>query len=348
MAAFTLEEIARIVGGKPSEIPGPEVKGVQPLEYAGQGDITYVTGPKFLARFADSAAAAVMVPPGLEPEGRPWIIVGNPEACFARLTAVFYPYREPARDISPRAEVHPEATLGENVSVGPFAVIERAAVVGDNCVIGSHVVIGEEAWIGEATWIRPHATIYPRVRIGSRVIVHAGAVIGADGFGYSRDLDEHGNIVNLKKYHSGTVEISNDVELGALTAVDRALAGVTKVERGVKVDNLVQIAHSVTIGENTVIASQVGIAGSSTVGRNTMIGGQAGIRDHVVVGNDVILTARVSVYKNVPDGSVMAGEVPAMPHRIFLRAQSLFKKLPEMLERIRKLERLLPSNGKEI
>jgi UDP-3-O-[3-hydroxymyristoyl] glucosamine N-acyltransferase len=151
----------------------------------------------------------------------------------------------------------------------------------------------------------------------------------------------------VKKYHSGTVVIEDDVEIGALCAVDRALAGVTRIGRGAKLDNLIQIAHSVSVGRGTVIASQSGIAGSSSVGDFGLIGGQVGIRDHVSVGNGVILATRVGIYRNVPDGSVMAGSVPAMPHKVFLRAQTLFKRLPEMLDRIRKLERLIDSNRKE-
>jgi UDP-3-O-[3-hydroxymyristoyl] glucosamine N-acyltransferase len=172
-------------------------------------------------------------------------------------------------------------------------------------------------------------------------------VIGSDGFGYARDADEHGRPVAVKKFHSGTVEIEDDVEIGALCAIDRALAGVTRIGRGVKLDNLIQIAHNVSIGEGTVIASQSGIAGSSSVGSYTMIGGQVGVRDHVKVGNGVVLATRVGIYRNVADGSVMAGSVPAMPHRIFLRAQPLFKRLPEILERVRKLESLIQSDRKD-
>ena len=167
------------------------------------------------------------------------------------------------------------------------------------------------------------------MRIGKRVIIHSGSVIGSDGFGFARTADESGLPVYIKKYHSGTVEIGDDVEIGALVAVDRALSGVTRLGKGVKLDNLVQVAHNVEIGDGTVVASQVGIAGSSTIGRYGVIGGQAGVKDHVAVGNGVILATRVGIYRNVPDGSVMAGSIPAMPHKVFLRVQSLFKRLPE-------------------
>jgi UDP-3-O-[3-hydroxymyristoyl] glucosamine N-acyltransferase len=348
MPALSLKQLADYVGGTPSESPGPEITGTRPLEFATETDVTYVANATFLKKLAESRAGAVLLAPNLDSGNLPNIVVRNPEAAFARLTAFFYPYGEPSRKVSDKAEVHPEASLGRNVTVGAFAVIERGVVVGEDAVIGHHAVVGEGVEIGAETRIFPHVTLYPRVKIGRRVIIHSGAVIGADGFGFAPDMDEHGRPVAVKKYHSGTVEILDDVEIGALSAVDRALAGVTTVGKGVKVDNLVQIAHNVRIGDGTVIASQAGIAGSSSVGNYCMIGGQAGVRDHVAVGNGVVLATRVGIYRNVPDGSVMAGSVPAMPHRVFLRAQSLFKRLPEMLERIRKLENLVKSRDKEL
>jgi UDP-3-O-[3-hydroxymyristoyl] glucosamine N-acyltransferase len=347
MTTFTLEELARLLGGQASESPGPEITGVRPLEYARDTDITYVASERYLPLLSGSSAAAAIVPPGLKPAGLPFIVLGNPEAAFARLTAVYYPYPLPATDVSPKADIGPDVVLGRDISVGPFAVIGRGSVLGNGCVIGAHVVVGEDVEIGAETRIFPNVTVYARVKIGRRVIIHAGSVIGSDGFGYAQDVDEDGVPLAAKKYHSGTVEIEDDVEIGALCAVDRALAGVTRLSKGVKVDNLVQIAHNVEIGQSTVIASQVGIAGSSSVGAFGMIGGQVGVKDHVKVGNGVVLATRVGIYRNVPDGSVMAGSVPAMPHRVFLRAQSLFKRLPEILERVRKLERLVQDNRKE-
>jgi UDP-3-O-[3-hydroxymyristoyl] glucosamine N-acyltransferase len=344
---FTLEELARILGSEASETPGPRIAGARPVEFAGEKDLTYVVSAAFLPKLKESAAAAVILPPGLDPGSLPHIRSGNPEAAFARLTALYYPYPGASEGISPRADVHPEAVLGESVSVGPFAVICRGAVLGNGSSIGAHSVIGEDVQVGANTRIFPNVTVYPRVKIGSRVVIHAGTVIGSDGFGFARDLDEAGRPLYIKKYHSGTVEIGDDVEIGALCAVDRALAGVTRVGNGTKLDNLVQVAHNVQIGERTVIASQSGIAGSSSVGDYCVLAGQVGIRDHVAVGNGVVLATRVGIYRNVADGSVMAGSVPAMPHKVFLRAQSLFKRLPELLDRIRNLERLVQSEIKE-
>ena len=347
MKIFTLEELARILGAEASETPGPEIRGVRPIEYAGEQDITYVTDQRFVDKLKESKACAVILPANLDPGGLPCIRSDNPEAAFALLTGVYYPYPQGFPGVSPAAHVHPDATLGEGVSIGPFTAIGRGATVGDRCTIGPNVVVGEDTHVGADTRIFPNVVIYPQVKIGRRVIIHAGTVIGSDGFGYARGVNEKGFPAAVKKYHSGTVEIGDDAEIGALCAIDRALAGVTRIGNGVKVDNLVQIAHNVQIGAGTVIAAQVGIAGSSSMGAFCMVGGQVGVKDHVAIGNGVILATRVGIYRNVPDGSVMAGSVPAMPHKVFLRAQSLFKRLPEFLERIRNLERLVQSSRKE-
>lgn len=345
--SVTLEELAHLLGGEPSVRPGPLISGARPLEFAAESDITYVASAEFLPRLGASAAGAVLVCRGLDPIDRPWIWVRNPEAAFARLTGLFYGYPPLADGLSSFADIHPTVVLGKDVQVGAFSVIGRDAVVGDRCRIGPHVVIGDDVRIGEDSIIFPHVTIYHGATIGRRVIVHAGTVIGADGFGFARDVDERGCPVAVKKYHSGTVEIGDDVEIGALCAVDRALAGVTRIGNGVKIDNLVQIAHNVHIGEGTVIAAQAGIAGTSSLGRYCMVGGQVGVKDHVTVGDGVVLATRVGIYRNVPEGAVMAGSVPAMPHKTFLRAQPLFKKLPEIMERLRRLERFMNKIDRE-
>ena len=344
---FTLEEIAHFLSAKASETPGPVISGARPIEYATEKDITYVTESRYLENLRQSFAGAVLIPPDLDSGGLPSIRTKNPEADFARLTALFFPYSRPSEGISPKADVHPEAVLGRAVSIGAFAVIGRGVTLGDHSVVGAHVVVGEDVHIGSETYIFPNVSIYARVKIGDRVIIHSGTVIGSDGFGFARDIAQSGVPFNIKKYHSGTVEIGDDVEIGALCAIDRALAGVTRIGNGVKLDNLVQIAHNVEVGDATVIASQAGIAGSSSIGKYGLIGGQAGVKDHVSVGNGVVLATRVGIYRNVPDGSVMAGSVPAMPHKVFLRVQSLFKRLPEILERIRKLESLVQHGHKE-
>jgi UDP-3-O-[3-hydroxymyristoyl] glucosamine N-acyltransferase len=347
MPQYTLEELAQILNGSASESPGPSISGARPLEFSEPEDITFVTSPKFLKKLDESSAGAVLLPPDLQYTSKPFITVGNPEASFARLTALFYPHPRIYEGVSEQAFVHPDVELGIGVSVGPFAVVEAGARIGDGVIVGSHTVVGKGCIIGRDSRLFPHVTIYPDVKIGCRVSIHAGTVIGADGFGYAPDMTEDGHPVAVKKYHSGNVVIEDDVEIGALCAVDRALAGTTRLGKGVKIDNLVQIAHNVEIGEGTVIASQAGIAGSSSIGSFGVVGGQAGIRDHIKVGNGVMLAAQVGVYRNIPDGSIMSGSVPAMPHKLFGRVQSAFKRLPEILDRVRRLEKLVQSQDKD-
>lgn len=347
MPGMRLDELAQLIEGVASESPGPRISGVKPIEFAGETDITYVTDAKYAEKLTESAAGAVIVPPGIEPGTLPFIQVDNPEFAYARLTAVFYPYPAVAAGIAPNASVDPDATVSPTASIGPFAVIGRGSSIGDNVVVGAHSVIGDDSHVCENTRIFPHVTIYDNVRVGKRVIIHSGTVIGSDGFGFAPGMTPDGRPVALKKYHSGSVEIGDDVEIGALCAVDKALAGVTTIGAGVKIDNLVQIAHNVHVGEGSVIAAQVGIAGSSSFGRYGMIGGQAGIRDHVKVGDKVVLATRVGVYRDVADGAVMGGAVPAMPYNLFLRVQSALKRLPDMFERIKKVERQVKALSKD-
>ncbi len=345
--SFSLEELASFLSAEASHIPGPAISGAQPIEYAGGGDITYVQDEIYLKKLPASTCAAVIIPWGVSYDGLPHIRSRNPEADFARVTALFYGYKKAAAGISPKADVSDEAQIGQNVSIGAYSVVGPGVVIGDGTVIESHVVLMRDVIIGRDCRIFPQVVLYPQVRLGDRVIIHSGSVIGADGFGFARDMLPDGTLVNIKKYHHGSVWCGDDVEIGALCAIDRAFAGATKLGNGVKLDNLVQVAHNVEIGDGTVIASQVGIAGSSSVGAFCVIGGQAGVKDHVKVGDRVILATRVGIYRNTPDGSVMAGSVPAMPHKVFLRAQSLFKRLPEIFERVRKVEAIIHEKFKD-
>jgi UDP-3-O-[3-hydroxymyristoyl] glucosamine N-acyltransferase len=340
-SSYTLSELASKVGGEASATPGPPISGARPLEHAREGDITYVAHKRYLEALEKSKAAAVVIDRDMDPGTRPAIWAPNPEACYARLTGIFYGYQNPPPGISEKADIDPTAKVDPSAHIGPFAVIGPRCSIGPNVVISAGVFVGADVSIGESTRLFPNVTIYHDVKIGARVIAHSGSVIGGDGFGFAPDIDSDGSVTIVKKYHSGTVEIGDDVEIGALCGIDRALAGVTKLGSGVKLDNQVQIAHSVQVGSGTVIAAQTGIAGSSIVGDNCMMGGQVGVRDHVRIGDGVVLATRVGIYRDVPKGAIMAGSVPAMPHNVFLRAQSLFKRLPEIFERVRKMERAI-------
>ena len=192
MIKLTLQQVAELVRAQASEAPGPEITGVRPIEYALENDITYVSDPRFLSKLQESRAGSVIVPPGLDAAGKPHIISANPEAAFARLTAVFYPYPEVSPGVSPRAEIGSGCSLGKDVSICPFAVLGRSVTLGDRSVVGPHVVIGDNVQVGEDTRLFPHVTVYAQVKIGSRVIVHSCTVIGSDGFGFARDKAESG------------------------------------------------------------------------------------------------------------------------------------------------------------
>lgn len=344
---YTLEQLADILKLEVSERPGPEITGVRPLEFAQSSDLTYVENERFASELPSSSAAAVIVAQDLPAPNIPYMRSKTPEAEFARLTALFFKPRPSNAGISAMAVVSPSTELGAGVSIGAYSVIGEKCVISDGVNIGAGVVIGDNCAIGVDTVVHPNVTIYDGVRIGRRVIIHSGTVIGSDGFGYAQGVNSSGYPEIIKKYHSGCVVIEDDVEIGALCAIDRALAGETRIGQATKVDNLVQIAHNVTIGAGTVLASQVGIAGSSSIGNFCMAGGQAGVRDHVKVGDRVILATRVGVYRDVPDGAIMAGSVPAMPHKLFLRVQTLIKRLPDLLDRIRKLEKLVMKDPKD-
>ena len=347
MTSFSLEQIAAILKLDASESPGPQISGVRPLEYAQPSDLTYVENDRYFAMLAKSSAGSVIIGTGAPDPGIPFIRSKYPEADFARLTALFYKPKLPQGNISELAALAPSALIADSASIGHYSVVGERCWVGANVQIGPGVVIGDDCSIGDETVIHANVTIYHNVAIGRRVIIHSGTVLGADGFGYAQGVDKNGAPAIIKKYHSGSVVIEDEVEIGALCAVDRALAGVTRIGRSAKIDNLVQVAHNVSIGAGTVLASQVGIAGSSSIGKFCMAGGQAGIRDHVKVGDGVVLATRVGVYRDVPDGAIMAGSVPAMPHKLFLRVQTAMKKLPELLDRIRKLERLVEKDSKD-
>lgn len=345
--SYSLEQIAGILKLQASVCPGPDILGVKPLEFAQSNDITYVENERFLPELSRSRAGAVIIASGLPEPDMPFIRSSKPEAEFARLTSIFYGYNKPKGVVSPLAVIPQSCELGSGVSIGAYSVLGENCRLGSGVNIGSGVVIGDNCSVGDDTVIEANVTLYWNVEIGRRVIIHSGTVIGSDGFGYAQGVNAQGAPEIIKKYHSGSVVIEDDVEIGALCAIDRALAGVTRIGRSAKIDNLVQIAHNVTVGPGTVLASQVGIAGSSSVGAYCMAGGQAGIRDHVKVGDRVVLATRVGVYRDVPDGAIMAGSVPAMPHKLFLRVQTLIKKLPDLLDRIRRLERLVIKDCKE-
>ncbi|MGH7534031.1 MAG: UDP-3-O-(3-hydroxymyristoyl)glucosamine N-acyltransferase, partial [Gemmatimonadales bacterium] len=266
----------------------------------------------------------------------------NPYLAYARAVALLHPQPRPQPGVHLSAQVDPTAVLGPDVHVGALAVIGARARVGARTVIHPQVVLGAEVEVGEDCLIHSGVQVRERCRLGHRVILQNGAVIGGDGFGFAKDPE--GRYEKVPQI--GVVVIEDDVEIGALAAVDRAALGETRIGRGTKIDNLVQVGHSVTIGSDAVIAGQVGIAGSSKIGNRVTLAGQVGVVGHLTIGDGAVVTAQSGVPGTVEPGAVISGS-PAFEHRAWLKAVAVFAKLPELQKRLRELERKLQAFGRE-
>ena len=266
---------------------------------------------------------------------KPCIRISGVRGAFARCLELFAPREEAPPGVHETAIVGPGVTLGSGCSVMAYAVIGRGARLGDGVVVHPHAVVGEDAELGAESIIYSHAVLYPRTVTGARVRVHAGAVIGADGYGYEWNGERHQKIPQV-----GRVRLGDDVEVGANTTIDRATTGETVVGAGTKIDNLVQIGHNVTTGQHCLIVSQVGIAGSVTLGNGVVMGGQSGSADHLTIADGARIAARGGVWGDVPAGAVYGGH-PARPQRDEVRIQAAMRRLPELLRRVKELERLL-------
>jgi UDP-3-O-[3-hydroxymyristoyl] glucosamine N-acyltransferase len=336
----TLESLACEVQGRVKGDGSVLISGVAGIEDAKGGDITFVSNEKFLPMLKKTKASAAIVSQDIVEISLPLLIVSNPLLTMAKILTLFTPKASLSTGISDKGWVSPSARLGKEVTVFPFVYVGDEVRINSRVTIYPGVYIGAQTKIGEDTTLYPNVTIYPRCIVGKRVIVHAGTVIGADGFGFVKDGEEH-----FKIPQEGIVEIEDDVEIGANCCIDRATFGKTIVRRGVKIDNLVQIAHNVRIGEHSIIVAQVGISGSTKVGKNVTLAGQVGLVDHIEIGDNVIVGAQSGVTKNVPANQVVLGS-PHLPHRQFLRVASVWIKLPELkskldmlLKRVEELEK---------
>lgn len=337
MFAKTLEELAAVVDGRVIGDGSASIKGVAPIEEAGPGDITFVADRKYLKFVASTRASAVIVRDEMDAGGKNLLVVRNPQSAFSRIIDILRPPVPPPPGVHPKAEVHAGAVLGKDVSVQAFTVIEEGARIGDRSVFYPGVYVGRGAKIGSDVILYPGVSVREGCVIGDRVIVHSNAVIGSDGFGYYREGARY-----FKIPQRGIVRIEDDVELGACVTVDRAALGETVIGRGTKIDNLSQVAHNVVIGEDTIIISQTGIAGSTRVGSRVQLGGQVGVVGHIEIGDNSMVGAKSGIVQDVPAGSVLSG-IPAIPHAEWLRAQSVYAKLPELKKRVAELEKRLES-----
>jgi UDP-3-O-[3-hydroxymyristoyl] glucosamine N-acyltransferase len=329
----TLNEIAALLDGSVRGDGGTVIERIRGIDEAGPGDLTFMANPKYRKKMETTGASAILVVPGTACAGKNLLIVENPYVALGQLLALFHPEDEETAGISKHATVEAGADVSPEAVVYPGVHVCRGARVEKQAVLYPGVFIGRDAAVGEASILYPGVTVYRRCRIGRRVILHAGVVVGSDGFGFALPGRENRKIPQV-----GTVQIDDDVEIGANTTIDRGTLGRTWIQRGVKIDNLVQIAHNVVIGEYSIIVAQAGISGSSQLGKGVVIGGQAGIVGHIRIGDGVMASARSGVHKDVPPGQIVAG-TPHMPHREWLKMEACLPKLPEMREALAALRR---------
>jgi UDP-3-O-[3-hydroxymyristoyl] glucosamine N-acyltransferase len=345
----TLAQLAELVGGKVIGDGNAEISKAASIEEAAAGDITFLANPRYGAHLKTCRASAVIIsdktafdPP---PQGRGFLQVADPYFAFARILSLLNPPATYLPGISPLASVDPNASMGENVTVFPFVYVSRGATVGRGTVLFPGVFLGEEASVGQDCVLHANVSVRERCRVGHRVILHNGVVIGADGFGYAGEGSARTKIPQV-----GTVEIGDDVEIGANSTVDRATFGKTTIGRGTKIDNLVQVGHNVAIGERTLIAAQAGVAGSTRIGNDVILAGQAGVVNHIVIGDGAKIGPKSGIARPVAAGAVLSGALEAAPHREWVKVMTLVPRLPELWNAVRDLKRRLaaePPEGKK-
>lgn len=330
-------------GAADRNIADKVISGVRPISMAGPADVTFLEDRKYLEQAMTSSAGAIVVPDGLELEGHVVIGVAQPYVAFATLLDLFYPRQRSSVGISPSAYVSETASLGDECNIYPGAYIGHGVRINDRTDIYPGAYIGDGVEIGSDCIVYPNVTIYHGCQIGHRVILHAGVVIGADGFGFAQKHvpgDANEPVVHKKIAQLGIVVLEDDVEIGANTTVDRATMDETRICRGTKVDNLVQIGHNCRIGKHTLLVSQTGIGGSATLGDYVTAAGQAGIGGHRKIGNRVTIASKAGVIRDVADGAVVMG-TPAIELPKGRKVWASFEHLPELRKRVAKLEKRL-------
>lgn len=338
---YTLAEIAELTKAKLIGDPEYTIRGVESLETAKETEASFLENPKYEQLLKNSLAGVVFIPPHIKtPDKKNYLVIDQPSLAFQKVMELFIkPVKSGFQGIHLTAVIHSEAQIGNHVTIGPYVVIDRNVIIGDRCTIGAHTFIGAEAVLGKECHIHPRVTIHDKTVIGNRVVLQSGSIIGSSGFGYVSDKE--GNHHHLNQL--GHVVLEDDVEIGANTTIDRARFKETRIGKGTKIDNLVQIAHQVNIGENNLIVAQVGIAGSTKTGKNVILAGQVGIVGHVTIGDNVVLAARSALSKSLLKGGIYSG-APAVPVKEFNEQIVYVKNIKKLVKRLEDLEKKLLTN----
>lgn len=342
---FSAQQIAGFLRGTIEGDPNVKVSSFSKIEEGKPGTLSFLANPKYEHYIYDTEASVVLVNNDFKPERtvRATLIrVPNAYAALAVLLDVVEQSKSKKSGVDSTAFIAASAHVGEDCYVGAFAYIGNGAHIGKGCMIYPHAYVGDQVTVGDDCVIYPHATIYENCHVGKRCILHAGSVIGADGFGFAPEGESYKKIPQL-----GNVILEDDVEIGANTTIDRAVMDSTIIRKGVKLDNLVQIAHNVEVGENTVMAAQVGIAGSVKVGKHCMFGGQVGLAGHIHITDHVVFGAQAGVISDVKEPTTLLG-APAINAKNFMRSSAIFNRLPEVYRELGQLRREIEQLKKEI
>jgi UDP-3-O-[3-hydroxymyristoyl] glucosamine N-acyltransferase len=338
---YTALQIAELIGGAVIGDAQVALSGFAPAGSAKQGDLTFAENEIYFERAEQSAASAILVDGDFRSRNKALIQVPNARIGFAKAMAIFFPDQKYEPGIHPSAVVEPSARIDPTAHIGPLCYVGKNVRIGGGVVLQGQDYIGDECDLGDECCFLPNVTLYPRTQLGRRVRIHAGTVIGSDGFGYVFDSGIHRKVPQV-----GNVIVHDDVEIGANVTIDRGALGPTVIGKGTKIDNLVQIAHNVSIGEHSLVVAQAGIAGSTRLGNYVTIAGQVGIAGHLKIGNRVTVAAQSGVMHDIPDGQKWFGS-PAMPDRKMKRQVLATQQLPELLRRVAELERRLGIDVKE-
>ena len=320
----------------------PEITGVAAVDQASAGALSYIEGDKFAAFVATTQASALILPqnPDLQTQatelGLAWLSTPDPRLAFARAIALFYRPYQPAPGIHPTAVIDPSAAIGENVAIGANVVVQAGVKLGNGVCLHPNVVLYPEVQVGDRTVLHANCTIHERTQIGADCTIHSGAVIGAEGFGFVPTAEGW-----EKMDQSGYVVIEDWVRVGSNSTIDRPAVGITRVGRNTKLDNLVHIAHGCQVGEGVAMAAQVGMAGGVTIGNRVILAGQVGIANQAHIGDGAIATAKAGIHGDVSPGEIVTG-IPALPHKVFLKASVIYRRLPEMYKTLQRLQKHLP------